>query len=295
MPNEVNRSRIRVRLTGADRRGIADHVQFKLYNQRRSSLNQLFEVDTRTGNITLQSVPAAPEGLAELLIKPDRHRIARLFVDVPSSEPAVVTQTLFVDPDEVTPTFPTWTDLRNDDEWEELERLLRSSGFDSAAAWRSLDDLPKAGLLNIYAKIQKDASDGKPSLMPLIDHVEKRSDFHPDRIFAIVEPELMPLLEGRPDVYHPVNGSLHKFDPPWQPVSPQNSFKTGDAAGNLQLTFAEHPDGRVLADIDLDDHQGLEHAADVLKHTFTGKDTHPYDVHDLLLYFQDCDPGYTLD
>jgi hypothetical protein len=77
-------------------------------------------------------------------------------------------------------------------------------------------------------------------------------------------------------------------------VTPNGSFKTRDTAGNLQLTFARHPDGRMMADIDLDDHQGIAHAADVLRHKISGKDTHPYDIHNILVLFQNCDPGYSL-
>jgi hypothetical protein len=32
----------------------------------------------------------------------------------------------------------------------------------------------------------------------------------------------------------------------------------------------------------------------VLKHRIADRDTHPYDIHNILLYFQDCDPGYEL-
>jgi hypothetical protein len=49
-----------------------------------------------------------------------------------------------------------------------------------------------------------------------------------------------------------------------------------------------------MADIDLDDHKGLQHAADVLKHKITGKDTDPYDIHEILVYFQHLDVGYRL-
>ena len=49
--------------------------------------------------------------------------------------------------------------------------------------------------------------------------------------------------------------------------------------------------GAFVADIDLDDHAGLEHAADVLKHKFSGKDTDPYDIHEILVHFHNIDPG----
>jgi len=290
----VNRSRIKVRLTGADRRAIADHIVFKLYNQRVSSFNLLFDTEIKHGAVTLSNVPAAPDGLAELFIRPDRYRFKRLFVDVPSENPALVEETLFVDPDEVAPEFPTWTVLQSESRWSDLRRLLKASDFTSAASWKELDDLPKAGLLNIHAKMQKDARDGRPALLPFLQRVRSRADFRPERIFATVEPALLSVLSGNPAAYKVVDGALHPFDPPWKPIRPNGSFKTRDPAGNLQVTLARHPDGRMLADIDLDDHQGIAHVADVLRHAITDKDTHPYDIHDILVYFQRCDPGYTL-
>jgi hypothetical protein len=289
----MNRSSIKVTLSTADRRPIEDRVVFKLYNQQLSSENQRFEVDVRRGAVTLAKVPAFPNGLAELFIAPERYRTKSIFVDVPAGEPRLVSETLFVDPDEAEPTFPTWTDLQSTDRWGGLRRFLRASGFASAAAWKSLEGLAKAGLLNIYAKMQKDKADGKPDLLPLIERVERPRDVRQDRIFALVQPALLALLRAAPSTYQPVSGALHPFDPPWTPVV-DGSFKTRDAAGNLQLTFAAHPDGRMLADIDLDDHAGIAHAADVLRHRITGKKTHPYDIHQILNYFQSCDPGYSL-
>lgn len=87
---------------------------------------------------------------------------------------------------------------------------------------------------------------------------------------------------------------LHKFHEPWIAVSDQNSFKSRNAAGNIQLTFASNPAGESLADIDLDDHSGIQHATDVLKHKITNKNTDPYDIHQILIYFQGIDPGYRL-
>ena len=40
---------------------------------------------------------------------------------------------------------------------------------------------------------------------------------------------------------------------------------------------------------------GIQHAFDVIKHKVTGRDTHPYDIHQILIFFQDIHPGYELD
>jgi hypothetical protein len=52
-----------------------------------------------------------------------------------------------------------------------------------------------------------------------------------------------------------------------------------------------------VQNIDLDDHAGVQHAGDVLKHRFSDDDTDPYDIHEILIHFQShlgVDPGYDL-
>ena len=47
-----------------------------------------------------------------------------------------------------------------------------------------------------------------------------------------------------------------------------------------------------MADIDIDDASGIEHVFQVLRNAITGKPTHPYYIHDILVRFQEIDPGY---
>ena len=98
--------------------------------------------------------------------------------------------------------------------------------------------------------------------------------------------------------YRSVSGALHEFPDPWEAIAERGSFKTPDRAGNLQVTFARsgapRNEGFHLVDADIDDHAGIQHVFDVLKHKITQSDTHPYDIHQILLYFQDLKPGYDL-
>ena len=90
---------------------------------------------------------------------------------------------------------------------------------------------------------------------------------HLERIFARVKKELLPALRNHSEVYFSVNGGMHHFPEGWTSVKEPDSFKTlRDSAGNIQFTFAQkdNEDGH-LADIDVDDHKGLAHVADVLK------------------------------
>ena len=117
-----------------------------------------------------------------------------------------------------------------------------------------------------------------------------------ERIYARVGKDLLSALRKHPQLYFSVNGGLHHFPDGWTSVTGADSFKTlRDSAGNIQFTFAEKEgeDG-YLVDIDLDDHKGLAHIADVLKHKFSGKNTDPYDIHQTLLFAQQLDPEYRL-
>ncbi|MFY9574413.1 MAG: hypothetical protein WAV20_23675, partial [Blastocatellia bacterium] len=87
-------------------------------------------------------------------------------------------------------------------------------------------------------------------------------------------------------------GSLHK-PPPGFVLD--DSFKTQDAHGNLQVTFFRKADAlEFIVDVDIDGSKGLEHAFDVISHSITHKDTHPFDVHAILLSDQKIDTGYRL-
>ena len=108
--------------------------------------------------------------------------------------------------------------------------------------------------------------------------------------------------ESTTNLLKKASGLLHVFPTPYkkEDVQGHNSFKTPERTGNLQLTFAQAPDGKMMVDADVDDHSGIVHAFDVLKHTFTGEKTHPYDIHQILTYFYSAkynnkiDLGYQL-
>jgi len=156
-----------------------------------------------------------------------------------------------------------------------------------------MDALWKAGLLNICAKARKiEVQPGRT----IVDCLRKLVQQRPERIFTIVDPDLHDLVLQKPEILRQVSGLLHKFPGGWKMLSEKESFKTSDPAGNLQLTFANDTSGEglLMVDADLDDHSGVQHAADVLKHWITGQDTHPYNIHQILKAFQNLDSGYRL-
>jgi hypothetical protein len=282
-------------LRDAAGKGITDHVEFKLYNQRADALNQRFEFDVKGRRVLLRDVPAFPFGLAELFIKPERYRFKSVFVDVRPGADTIVDETVLIEPSRAKPTFPTFTDLRTAPRWQDLLGLLKKSGIDSASKWEELGPLRRAGLLNLYAKLQRETQQASVPIFSFLDRVAQAEHIRQDRLFVLVRDEFLPAVRQHAR-FRAVSGALHVFDPPWMAVDPDGSFKTKDRAGNLQITFAaQRGQSGHFADIDIDDHAGVRHAADVLKHRIADRDTHPYDIHNILLYFQGCDPGYLLE
>ncbi len=180
----------------------------------------------------------------------------------------------------------------------ELLRILKASGINQSA-WDGLDKRNRATVLNLSAKLFRESTKNGQPLIGQVQNVDKEllTKKNRARIFSNTDTGLLPALRKFPERFKGVSGVLHKFPGGFNPVSQDNSFKSRDDAGNIQLTFGTNADGLFLADIDLDDHTGLQHAADVLKHRFSGDDTDPYDIHEILIHFQShlgVDPGYEL-
>ena len=154
-----------------------------------------------------------------------------------------------------------------------------------------LDRIPKAGMLNIFAKMERTPLTKGSTVL---DHVTSLYRLRGDRVFANVDTALRDLVKtaAAAGLFHPVSGSLHTPPPGFVPAG---SFKTPDRYGNLQVTFFSNPQTLELkADIDIDDAAGVEHVFQVVEHTVVGADTNPYDIHEILVYFQRLDPGYRL-
>ncbi len=290
MANQMNRSSVLVSLTDVDAKILRDTVNLKFYNVRLTSEKSQATVTFSDHAITISGLPAFPNGLSQVFITPTKYRPKSVFTNVQADGSTQIHEVFFVDPDEVTPQFPAFTDIQGQARWVALARLLRDSNISSAEAWNGLNNEPRGGLLNLYCKMNATQLAGE---RPVTDFVQKVERFLPARIFTRVDPNLINLVRGAAQTFHAVPGALHSFDPPWQPTVPDNSWKTFDPAGNIQLTFATDGNNNFLADIDIDDHQGIQHAFDVIQHKVTGKDTHPYDIHEILIFFQHLDPGYT--
>lgn len=297
--SDVNRGQLIVSLRDVHGNIISDEVEFKIYNQTVSSLNQLVQAKFKGQAIMIDDVPAFPTGLAELFIKPKRYRYKSIFINVFADKPYIVDEMLFIEPDKARASFTSFADIKTKAELAALAQLLTDSKI-TQAVWDKFDKRQKATLFNLHAKMAQDQVKSKP----MISYVERIAlelldAKKPERIYATVSDALLDGLRKQLDVYEPVNGSMHNFPSGWERIDKKGSFKSRDAAGNIQLTFAQNDKQALLADIDLDDHSGVQHAADVLKHKITGKDTDPFNIHEILVAFQPAlipflDAGYTL-
>ncbi|MFN7925643.1 MAG: hypothetical protein U0Q16_36420 [Bryobacteraceae bacterium] len=281
-----NTSEIILELIDADGAWITDRIEVRVQNRRCSQFDQTFRFHLEGGRVRLPNIPAAPDGAAQLTIQPASYRPKSIFIDVPAGAPLTVREQMFVDPIRVMALFPQWNDIH-----DTLRRLLAASGIDKSV-WEGLPLEHRASVFNVWSKSWSVTLDDGS----LFQTYRRILGIKPARCLIVVDPDLQERLVNRPLQFREECGALHQFPQGWQRLPEHESFKTRDDMGNLQLTFARDTsrEGLLVADVDLDDHAGIRHAFDVMKHTLSGKDTHPYDIHQILRCFQGIYPGYRL-
>ena len=297
MSANVNRADVLVSLRDVFGQPIKDEVEIIFKNLQVGSLSQRFTVKLPGGPnpAVLPGVPAFPTGMHQVIIIPKKYRLKIIFLNVFTDVQNLISEVFFVDPDRARPTQVDFQDLPSKPYGTDLLRILKDSKINQSA-WDGLDKRNRATILNLSAKMLRETTRTGQPLIGLMKNIDKvlLDKKNRARIFSNTDAGLLGALRKFPERFKSVSGVLHKFQPGFAPVSQDNSFKSRDSAGNVQLTFATDAAGNFLADIDLDDHDGIQHAADVLKHRFSGKDTDPYDIHELLVFFQGLDPGYRL-
>lgn len=271
----ANKGNVTLKLTDVYGQLLHDQARLVFTNLRTQSANFFTQVTLTGQPLTVTGVPAFPDGNWRLDINLSRYRDKSVFISIPSGGVVQVEETCFVDPVQVTPVLPV---LESDSRWSALRAVM-------SVDYAELSIEQKAGLLNLYAKMSH------VSTKNVFRYITKIFEVKPARIYAEAHDSLIALLKGDAESYHVVSGSLHKFPNAWIPLQGDYSWKTFESVGNLQLTLARISTDRVCVDADLDDHQGLKHAFDVIKHKFSG-DTHPYDIHQVLVKYQNIDPGY---
>jgi hypothetical protein len=240
--------------------------------------------------VAIDDLRREPQGLYTLQVSAKSYRPVSRFVTIPASGVKTETITLPIRPDHARGIFPAYENLdeRVRGMLERSREVRGHEGVTGRALYDALSDEAKAGLLNIAKKsLATEFRDGAD----LLPHVTLLNIVG-DRCFVEVPSALveqMPQLVDS-DFFHAVNGALHAAPPGFLPAG---SFKTGDAFGNLQLTFFRNgPQCR--ADVDIDDAAGLGHVFQVARNHLTGDPTHPFNIHQILVAHQHLDPGYRL-
>lgn len=240
--------------------------------------------------ILIQELHGTPQGLYRVEVDSPAYLPVSQFINLKAGGITDLALTFPTDSRKIEmvefPSFETLT--------ESLQALLKRSdqvqffqGKRGPELFGELDDVRRAGLLNIAAKAQATLlGNGKT----VFNYVQKVVELRGDRFFAKVPKELREETKNSiaSGLFRSVSGALHH--PPAGYTS-AGSFKTDDRYGNLQLTFFMNGDDCV-ADIDIDDAAGLEHLFQVLRNRLTGRPTNPFDIHEILVFHQKIDPGY---
>lgn len=241
--------------------------------------------------IRIHDLRVEPQGLYALEVRPRNYFAVSRFVTIRPGEATRITVPLPIDPDRVGHVaFPPYEELdaRLTGVLARSARVRGHDGLSGHDLYEALDPVNRAGLLNIAAKSLVTPFAGGRDLL---DHITLL-DIRGDRCFAQVPGRLRQDVEhaGSGELFRAVPGGLHEPPPGFSRVG---SFKTRDAYGNLQLTFFRQADEWV-ADVDIDDAAGLEHVFQVVRNSLRRAPTHPYCIHQILVGYQQLDPGYRL-
>lgn len=260
---------------------------------RHQVLSQVVKVSNNASTkIQIKGLNGAPQGLYRIDIDPPSYQYVSQFINIKASGTTTLELSFPIDPSKVKKVkFPAFGSTEADLQrvLENSEKVLGFEGNKGTALYNLLDDIRRAGLLNITAKTRATLlTNGRT----VLSYVQELREIRGDRFFAAVPKELREetknsVAEG---LFHPADQTLHH--PPAN-FSHAGSFKTPDHYGNLQLTFFMNAAGDCVADIDIDDAAGIEHVFQVLRNKFSGSPTHPYNIHEILVGYQHNDPGYS--
>jgi hypothetical protein len=253
----------------------------------------VFKNQDAAKQLLIQDLDSTQGGLYSLLVYPTSYRPVSRFVRIEEGTTVPVSLTLPIVPEKVTRVdFPAYSSLPDD-----LSGILETSdvegneGTHGEDLYRTIEDVRKAGLLNLYWKMQHTTFLNERNVFSYMSALTR---IRGDRFFATVQKDLRDTVKNSINngLFHKVDGSLHTPPPNFVLA---DSFKTNDHYGNLQLTFFSNPSTLdFVVDADIDDAQGIEHIFQVLHNAITGNPTHPYNIHEILVAYQKIDPQYKL-
>jgi hypothetical protein len=243
--------------------------------------------------LPIDGLDSSNGGTYQVQVFPTRYRPESLFLRIHEDETLKHTFLMVPDPNRVLRVdFPPYAELGDD-----LKQVLENSKVEGnedtkgEALYDALKDLRAAGLLNLYAKMKATKFDGGIDAFSFVTSLTR---VRGERFFADVKVDFRDAVKNslHSHLFDQADESLH--EPPLG-YERADSFKTPDGHGNLQVSFFRKKDAlEFIADVDIDGSKGLEHAFDVISHTITAKDSHPYDIHAILRKAQEIDTGYRL-
>ena len=289
MSADDRQGQLRLSLVDVFDANIGGRVGVRLRHQVLSD-SQVFNNLDASKRIKITNLFGAPQGLYRIEVDPQAYLPTSQFVNLKASDITDLKITFAVDPNKVTSVnFPEFATLPADTQTllVNSDNILSFEGKSGEVLYDALDDIRRANVLNLTTKCAATPLSNGKTVLPSIQKIQ---EIRGDRFFVVVPKELREetknsaldgLFTDAPEVLH---------TPP-QGFSHAGSFKTKDKFGNLQLTYFMNGDDCV-ADIDIDPASGLEHLFQVIEHSITGNETHPYAVHEVLIEYQKLDPGY---
>jgi hypothetical protein len=286
----ANPGKLKLNLTGVNGRTIQEAVSVDLQPLSHGVERRITVKPGRSTTVT--NLFAEPNGVYRVSIDPPSYLPVSQFVSVKGSGVTPLNVVFPIDARKVKQMRrPTYASLPEDAVrvLEASDTVLSFEGKTGDTLYDAIDDVRRAGLLNIFAKTRATTFANGRSVL---SYIAKLTELRGDRFFARIPRELREetknaaqagLFFEAPDaLHHPPDG-----------FTSAGSYKTPDHYANLQLTFFARGD-EWCADIDIDDAGGLGHVFQVLRNTITNRATHPYDIHELLVYHQKLDPRYDL-
>ena len=194
---------------------------------------------------------------------------------------------------EITATFPGYAQLP-----DQLRRVLERSTVEDVQGfgeplYNSLTDIQRAGLLNLFTKMQHTVvTPGPRSVWSFVDRVFR---VRGDRIFVDVDSSLLNAVDDAIAARH-FAAVATRLDSIPAGFDGGSSYKSVDRAGSLQLTVfttATTPRSTVV-EADIDEGRGVRQALRIIGKTVSGSSAHPYAIHQILWYHQKLDTLYRL-
>lgn len=287
MPDGV----LRLRIVDVYGDFINENVDIFLRHQTLSD-DPVFRGLAATKVIEIKGLHQSPQGLYRLEIDAPSYQAVSQFVDIDSAAPTEKLITLPVDHNKVVALdAPKFGSVLADAQslLTNSSKVLGFVGSNGADLYGKLDDIRKAGFLNLVAKSNRTRLSNNRTVL---SYIRELTEVRGDRFFAFIDPALHSETQhaALDEIFHQVDDALHTPPPGFVKV---DSYKTFDHYGNLQLTFSSTPDqSQWQVDMDIDDAQGIEHIFQVIRN-ISGP-THPYDIHEILIEYQELDPAYKL-